>query len=386
MVNNISKLLINEIIDLDIKYTLTNEEIINIIPLFEYLEKCRTKNIIKIISEKSISKTASNIELQKSTFTGNKIHETIKKNIQEYGSCIEIYHPSGNIEICIFGKTQSEINKYKDIIVQSIIFVLHCCIDNCPLKSINIFLTDLKKKVNKNDLFLNNKTSLNSDQVNTGITYKNLNNSEIFLWRKEEIVKVCIHELIHSLDWDTNKSHNEIFNIFKNEFNINKKILLAEAYTEGWAKILNCYICAYLLENNPKEIFCRFIHYIELETLFSVWQVYKIIQLTNPHKKCSIDSFLNITDHHTNVFPYYFLTAGILFNIADWICLCSNVCENYINFKATKNNNKNMANWFINCITNKSFYELCKKIQKKFNNNDKKNIYDTMRMSIVECI
>jgi hypothetical protein len=388
MVNNVSKLLIDEVLDLDIDYELNENEISNLIPLFEHFEGARKKNIIKVVHESTTSRRETEIHLKSSKFTGLNVKEAITRDLEEAGVCVELQHPRGNIKICIFGDTQEQIQEYKKVIVDSIIFVLHCSLGDCKLKSINIFLTDLKKKVDREDIFDHNKkTSLSSDQVNTGVTYHYSHKSDIYLWRKEEIVKVCIHELIHSLDWDIRKSEKDIFSLFSKEFDISKNILLSEAYTEAWAEILNCYICAYLIEKDPKEIFCRFIHYLEIETIYSMWQVYKIIQLAGTDEKCSVDNFINITDKDTNVFPYYFLTTGILFNVADWTCLCENVCQNYVNFSVSKDNNKDMAEWFVNSITNKFFYDLCKKIGEKFEKRDKsKKIYETMRMSIVECV
>jgi len=388
MVNDISRLLINELLDLNINYKLSDTEITHLIPLFEILEKTKNRNIIKPISETKIEKKEKTIHLLSSKFTNTFIKDSVEKDIQEFGTCIELYHPDGNIKVCIFGKNQQEINEYKDTLLNVIIFTLHCCVGKCYLESINIFLTDLKKEIDQKDIFDHNKSkSLQNQHVNSGLTihYKLLNTSDIYLWRKEEIIKVCIHELIHSLQWDLRSSESAIFSIFKNKLNINKKILLSEAYTEGWAEILNCYFCAQSIEKDPKEIFCRFIHYIELETIFSFWQVYKIISLTNSNKSLTLNSFLNITDKDTHVFPYYFITACILFNIADWSCLCSNICNNYINFISSDNNNKLITNWFIQNISDPNFYLMCKKIKKQFNNENKK-IYNTMRMTLIELL
>jgi hypothetical protein len=387
MVNNVSKLLIDEIVDLDINYTLSEQEIKHLIPFFEHLERSRSKKVVSIVGESTISRSESAIHLEKSKFTGNKVQESLNKDIQEYGVCVELQTPSGNIKICIFGENQQEIDTYKKVIIDTIIFVFHLNLGQYKLNSINIFLTDLKKQVDLEDIFDHTKSiSLSGEQVNTGVTYHYSHKSDIYLWRKEEIVKVCIHELIHSLDWDIRKSEDNIQSIFNKKLKINKEILLSEAYTEAWAEILNCYICSFMIETKPEEIFCRFIHYLEIETVFSIWQVIKIIHLTNTEQQCSLNDFLKITDKDTNVFPYYFLTASILFNVADWICLCDNVCDEYVNYTASNEHDKDIANWFSDNITSHDFYNLCKKIKNKFKENESKKIYNSMRMTVIECL
>jgi len=386
MVNDVSRILIGELLDLDINYTLTEQEISNLIPFFEYLESCRKKNTIKIIGENTISKHELSVHLETTRFIGQNIQQVLENKIQEYGICVQLHTPTGSIKVCIFGESEKDINHYKNSIINTIIFVLQLNISENKLDSVNIYLTDLKKKVDKKDIFDHQKTfSLSGDQVNTGVTYHYSHKSDIYLWRKEEIIKVCIHELIHSLDWDTRKSEDAIVSIFNNELDINKNILLSEAYTEAWAEILNCYLCACSIENDTHEIFCRFIHYIELETIFSIWQIIKIIHLSNNTNKCSIDNFLKITDKDTNVFPYYFLTAGILFNVSDWICLCSSICQNYINYLGSNKNDKNIGLRFSECITVNDFYTLCKKIEKIIKKNKSSIILDTMRMTLIEC-
>ena len=68
---------------------------------------------------------------------------------------------------------------------------------------INLFLTNIRKKIDFN------KNEIGPNEVNSGCTTHFLNkkdeNGHIFIWRKEELDKVLIHELLHSfkLDFDT---------------------------------------------------------------------------------------------------------------------------------------------------------------------------------------
>ena len=80
MVNNVSKLLIDEIVDLDINYKLNDKEIIHLIPFFYLFERCRSKKVVSIVGERTISRHESAIQLEKSKFTGNKVHETLNRD------------------------------------------------------------------------------------------------------------------------------------------------------------------------------------------------------------------------------------------------------------------------------------------------------------------
>ncbi len=94
-------------------------------------------------------------------------------------------------------------------------------------------------------------SSLSPREVNSGVTFienashHHLNNGKIILFRKEEVYKVCIHELIHSFHMDypliihSKRVHNNLCS--------NYPILLNEAYTEALATMINLYL-VYLMK------------------------------------------------------------------------------------------------------------------------------------------
>jgi hypothetical protein len=383
MVSKISETLIDELLDLNVEYELETEEIMGLIPLFNFFEKKRKTKSIQILSEEPVSKKKIEENLGHSKFTSTKVKETLKNTIQEKGVCITITSTSNSasnstntIRLCIFGKTNEEISLYKTKLLEALNFVLSLAETTDKLNSVNIFLTDLEKEIHP---VYQQKVSLTSEEVNTGVTYFYGSKNDIYLWRKEEIVKVMIHELIHSLDWDIRKSETEIFGIFSKKLKITKKILLSEAYTEAWAEIINCYILS-LSDKKKEDRFSRFIHYLEIETLFSVWQTVKIIHISSDKIETNtLDTFLRKTDKETNVFPYYLLTAAILFNVSNWWCL-----NGQPNFIASHVNNENMANFLVEAISSKQFYSLCKKVKNNYKKNKGKKIYTSMRMSVFE--
>ena len=87
---------------------------------------------------------------------------------------------------------------------------------------------------------------LDQSNVNTAFTTTCPVNSEIVVYRKEEWFKVFLHETFHNFaldfsDMDIQDCHKKILNIFKVKSDVN----LFEAYTEFWARIMNCCFCSF---------------------------------------------------------------------------------------------------------------------------------------------
>ena len=129
------------------------------------------------------------------------------------------------------------------------------------------------------------------------IENKNQPPKEIILFRQEEVFKVLIHELFHTLglDFSNNQSQTQqTANMLREYLNINLPDLrLFETYTETWACILNT-ICLSVWDKHSqteteteRQIQSRF----QKERLFSLWQASKVIhynQTSHSHlnKKC----------------------------------------------------------------------------------------------------
>ena len=81
---------------------------------------------------------------------------------------------------------------------------------------------------------------LGPNEVNSGLTFLDVHkNGDIILYRKEELLKVLIHELIHSNLIDEKIIFSGSINEFSKLFCVNYNILLNEAFTESFATIIN---------------------------------------------------------------------------------------------------------------------------------------------------
>jgi hypothetical protein len=111
--------------------------------------------------------------------------------------------------------------------------------------------------------------------INGGFTYLNGNN--IYIYRKQEFIKVLFHEILHH---SINVEYYTIY--YKNKY------LLSEAVTE----------------------FLATIHYLKFLKLFKQ----KYIQIELEHSINIIPYILNIDDHNTNIYEYIVMKYILLLN------------------------------------------------------------------------
>ena len=176
------------------------------------------------------------------------------------------------------------------------------------------YLTSLKKEFNSS-----HQTSIKSHNINSGYQASN----EICIYRKEEWLKVFIHECFHVFNMDFHESTISFSEIFKDTFFIESNFLVFESFVEFWARIINCAIFTYTLKPVIKKT--------EFHTIFSVnmnmERIFSLIQCTKLLKKFDL-TYENIVDkqkemlskriykEETNAFCYYVITA-ILMNCFD---------------------------------------------------------------------
>ena len=101
---------------------------------------------------------------------------------------------------------------------------------------INYYLTENDKNIG-----IGRNKILTTDNVNTGSS--SIDNIDI--WRKEELLKTTIHELIHHMDLDYRDESDIIIEKYKEKYLINSvRINSFEAYTDYWAILINIFLCS----------------------------------------------------------------------------------------------------------------------------------------------
>ena len=171
---------------------------------------------------------------------------------------------------------------------------------------LEIFLSNKKKYFNEN---LN---SIDPDNINSGATLPGV---FIYLWRKEEIIKVLIHEIVHYLDLDMIDYQNKFKILYKN-INLDAKMVNPnEAYTEILALFLMSVWSYYNRELN--EDINNFVSKrLTIELGWSYHQINKILK----YFKCydNYDELFNNKckfRQRTNVLSYFILKTYFLQNI-----------------------------------------------------------------------
>ena len=207
---------------------------------------------------------------------------------------------------------------------------------------IRIYLTDIKKMLPYTSFKV-----LGPLHVNSAVTTHCQENGEILIYRKEELMKVFIHECIHSLGLDWFEMNlTPLKSKLKNIFKINTDMIIPEAYTEFWACILNSCFTAYFLNNTKIEEYLLFSEYcIQFEQMFSLFQMSKILRFMGLHYKSlyetdnlSQQSQKYLYRENSNVFVYYILKTILLYNAFSFMKHCKKNNDNLLNMKVTEKN------------------------------------------------
>nr|UZT28937.1 hypothetical protein [Nucleocytoviricota sp.]UZT29265.1 hypothetical protein [Nucleocytoviricota sp.] len=232
-----------------------------------------------------------------------------------------------------------------------------------------IFYCDIKKE------HYFNKSIIDYENMNSGISYYN----NIILFRKEEILKVFIHELLHNFGLDNlyDNSNIKLTQIFK----INSDNLFNEAYIEFIAIILHTIYFSCLFSENYSTMNYYFKIFINYEINFSLIQLVKFLNIYNIE---FLDFFKkNNYRENTNTFSYIYLKFLLIFNynyFLNNIISYNNISiykEDYIIYYLKYFNNKGLL-IFLNNLTN-NFKENIKIYCKK-----KPIICKSNRLSICE--
>jgi hypothetical protein len=187
--------------------------------------------------------------------------------------------------------------------------------------------------------------------------------SIIHIWRKEEILKVTLHEIIHALRLDNYTDDDTIIRHYENKYDINvSKINTHEAYTEIWANLVNCFLISQKYNTSPKKVFSKL---VTVEKYFSIFQAQKVLFNTSTIKNVTLDK-------NTNVTAYFLIRAELYQRLNEFLKFCRLKNEDYIKIK-------NTSKWLV---------FLNSKIKVKRNDiifkNQKGYLYKNLRMTILE--
>jgi hypothetical protein len=256
-----------------------------------------------------------------------------------------------------------------------------------------VYLTSLEKNIPKTE-----NAIISPNHVNTGITTSCPLNGEIAIYRIEEWFKVFIHESIHTLGLDFAKIDVKVSeDKIRETFYIPTPILLFEAYTEFWARVMNTLIVSFRWSEGDSTSFLSFADFLlAYERIHCVFQMNKLLTHMNlEYADLYTDStLLDTYREETNAFVYYIITAILMSNYPEFIQWCSTNHDNLIQFKLTNENQLAFCEHIKTHFNSKNMLQMAKcssKLHSKISilsdsskSKKLKQIIKTLRMSLLE--
>ena len=311
-----------------------DKEELNIDEFFTMFSQINKKTNNKYILEEKES-TKINI-FKKNPYIPQSFKNTIRSFHKNYS--YRVNFPNFSVDLNIHCKNEN-IDELLYHILEILRFMMSIE-DNKRSFSLHIYLTDYKKSLSRG--------IYTPEGVNSGSTDRN---DSIIIWRKEDILKVLIHELIHLLGFDNVEDTDDIINHYNDKYNLgNKKLKVYEAYTEIWALLIHSYYLALVTQKS-------------LTTKISVKELFFDYILIEKHW-CNelggklLDFFKEgeDVDKRTNTTSYYIIKTEILNDLKGFLDLCKNQ-----KLSMRMNNNKR----FLNYLKNLSKIKKIKSSQKR---------------------
>lgn len=197
-------------------------------------------------------------------------------------------------------------NQISDFVCEHVIrivkWLIKISLKTNPTINLFIYLSEYKKELSASGV-------LGNMEMNSGVSYTH---HWLQIFRKEELYKVLIHELIHYLELDIN-----IPNYCKGcENNIyvhssSQPILINEGYVEAIALYLYCVYCGKIKNIDSWQLLLN-------EEKYTIYQINKIFKY---HLIDNITYFSTKNDfiQNTNIIPYFILKYLFLIHIRHFL-------------------------------------------------------------------
>lgn len=218
----------------------------------------------------------------------------------------------------------------------------------------------------------NNDTNkpLSFDNVNTGVTRSCIEDSIIFLYRQEELMKVFIHEVIHSkcVDFSNIDVNKKTINLIKKMFDIKSDFVVSESYCEFWANIINTlFVSLQVSENNFDSFYENFNLLHIMEKIFSLHQIISVLDYMGLTYKDLISGKNTYKfKEETNVFAYYILKSIWLFFSREFMGYMNKKNENLITAKSEQKYIYDIIKYTMKLYDNPKLLNIIKNIENRY--------------------
>lgn len=215
-------------------------------------------------------------------------------------------------------------------------------------------------------------------------------NSSIVIYRKEEWLKVFIHETFHAFGLDYAEMDLSQFDKFLSKMTgLQMDFGPTEMYAETWARILNVCLTAYYCTSGRREFVNSCISLLTCERAYSMYQCVKILnsmgiaafQMFSKDKQ-SVKHRQLAYGERTHIFSYYIATAVLMNNYGGFIHFCEVRNKQYLPFDDSKENLRAFANYFRSLYENEDIIDLFDCIEMCVERNTRAR--SRLRMSLIE--
>ena len=362
---------------------------------------CLKSSVINIQTDAKSVKRPD--DYSKSRFFPAVIQKYIKENelYQLVFSCGNVGGREINIHFTLF--SEKELDKLQAYVqnVRLMYVWLNICAKYASTACSNVLDIYIYPTPFTKNLPSSTATVLGPEHVNTAFTFACLPHGQLIIFREEEWFKVFIHETFHAYGLDFAQSDlSEFKKTIKSLFPINSDFDLYEAYTETWARIINCAFSSFnSLENTKKRDKSAFIENftlcIELERMFSLYQCTKVLSFMGLHYNDIHEKKTNylrdkLYKENTHVFAYYIMTAIFLNDYEGFLLWCKNNNKVLLKFDLTPENFTSFAEYIetiYDCTTFLEGITYMGKMNMQMNqgkNNKNDVLKKTTRMSIIQ--
>ena len=344
-----------------------HQRYIDIEKLKKYIKNTTNKSV-KRIGDMMFNPSLERIKIHEMLYNSDFISLDIQENYEMNDLILEIYKiPELNLDMYLYRYPDDNIHYIG--VITGILNMMKNLVELYGIKSTHLELTffasDQKKLV---PLYNEPLTPTNT---NSGYSYPT---KSIGIWRKEEFIKVLIHELIHFYNIDFFSSTSGYSDLSKTidshiklDIDIDSIDSCNESYTEALALVIHSYVISKLLNYD-------FVKILNTEICFTAFQVSKIL---NHHGYTNIRDIFRIKlKQFTSVRSYFIVKFIILSNLKEFLTLVNETklkispkLKEYTDFIQSSINNRR---YFFD---NTSFISYIRK-------NPDMNICKTMRMTL----
>jgi hypothetical protein len=241
--------------------------------------------------------------------------ETLFEEIEKYtykGIKVDYIIHDVNVQCEIFYLPKTTSRQDLRILFEILSFMVFYCrmLSTHPMQcmNINLILSPIKKRANT--------VTLDAYHVNSGYTtlHEPQGTASVIIYRKEEVIKVLIHELLHSFAMDVKHYTSDDIILkqmgFKFQVKSPRGVRLNEALTDAYACVLNVCIASIVY----KKDFKFFRRLMEKERKYICrrgWQVAMMLGILRKNTHIYVET--------THVMSYYVIKSLVFHHLDDFI-------------------------------------------------------------------